>query len=226
VIGNTFYGVPNVNTSGNGFAPTSITAGSTTLNVVEGDHITLTTKSSTNQLIITADGQTLTTDDTVTKTQTTNIIAGANGITTSQTGTNTLTIRNNVSVYNKLYGDTNPVAGFASATSISSTFKILGTGASYSAPVTGRQAGISTVMVSQDPTHGDYIQLLNTGVLGLNNGTSVITGTAGNLQPSDIINTINSQQLVLTSRIGATTTNPGLQPGLVISAMMYFLSAH
>ena len=225
VIGNTFYGVPNLNTAGNGFAPTSITAGSTTLNVVQGDHITLTTKSTTNQLTITADGQTLTTDDVVTKTQTTNIIAGANGITTSQTGTNTLTIQNNVSVYNKLYGDTNPLAGFSSATSIASTFKILGTGASYSGAA-GRQAGISTVLVSQDATHGDYIQLLNTGVLGLNNGTSVITGTAGNLQPSDIINTVNSQQLVLTTAVGATTTNPGLQPGLVISAMMYFLSAH
>ena len=111
------------------------------------------------------------------------------------------------------------------ATSIASTFKILGTGASYSGTA-GRQAGISTVMVSQDATHGDYIQLLNNGVLGLNNGTSVITGTAGNLQPSDIINTVNSQQLVLTSASGAITTNPGLQPGLVISALMYFLSAH
>lgn len=225
IIGNTFYGVPNTNIAGNGFAPTSISSGSTTLNVVQGDHITLTTKSTTNQLTITADGQTLTTDDVVTKTQTTNIIAGANGITTSQTGTNTLTIQNNVSVYNKLYGDTNPLAGFSSATSIASTFKILGTGASYSGAA-GRQAGISTILVSQDPTHGDYIQLLNNGVLGLNNGTSVITGTAGNLQPSDIINTVNSQQLVLTSATGAITTNPGLQPGLVISAMMYFLSAH
>jgi hypothetical protein len=225
IVGNTFYGFPNTNTIGNGSAPTSISSGSTTLNVVQGDHITLTTKSTTNQLTITADGQTLTTDDAVTKTQTTNIIAGANGITTSQTGTNTLTIRNNVSVYNKLYGDTNPVAGFSSATSIASTFKILGTGASYSGTA-GRQAGISTILVSQDATHGDYIQLLNTGVLGLNNGTSVITGTAGNLQPSDIINTVNSQQLVLTSASGAITTNPGLQPGLVISALMYFLSAH
>ena len=80
--------------------------------------------------------------------------------------------------------------------------------------------------MSQDATHGDYVQLLNTGVLGLNNGTAVITGTAGNLQPSDIIDAANSQQLVLTSAVGATTTNPGLQPGLVISAMMYFLSAH
>ena len=225
VIGNTFYGPPNTNTAGNGFAPTSIISGSTTLNVVQGDHITLTTKSTTNQLTITADGQTFITDDAVTKTQTTNIIAGANGITTSQTGTNTLTIQNNVSVYNKLYGDTNPLAGFSSATSIASTFKILGTGASYSGAA-GRQAGISTNIVSQDATHGDYIQLLNTGVLGLNNGTAVITGTAGNLQPSDIINTVNSQQLVLTTAVGATTTNPGLQPGLVISAMMYFLSAH
>jgi len=225
VVGTTFYGAPSTNTAGNGFAPTSILSGSTTLNVIQGDHITLTTKSSTNQLTITADGQTLTTDDAVTKTQTTNIIAGANGITTSQTGTNTLTILNNVSVYNKLYGDTNPAAGFTLATSIASTFKILGTGASYSGTA-GRQSGISTILVSQDATHGDYIQLLNTGVLGLNNGTSVITGTAGNLQPSDIINTVNSQQLVLTSAVGAVTTNPGLQPGLVISALMYFLSAH
>ena len=225
IVGDTFYGPPSTITIGNGFAPTSISSGSTTLNIVQGDHITLTTKSTTNQLTITADGQTLTTDDAVTKTQTTNIIAGANGITTSQTGTNTLTIRNNVSVYNKLYGDTNPDAGFSSATSIASTFKILGTGASYSGAA-GRPAGISTVMVSQDATHGDYIQLLNTGVLGLNNGTSVITGTAGTLQPSDIINTVNSQQLVLPSASGAITTNPGLQPGLVISALMYFLSAH
>ena len=200
--------------------------GSTTLNVFAGDHITLTTDSTKNRLTIINNGQTITTDDSTTKTQTTNIIAGANGISTSQSGSNTITITNNVSVYNKLYGDSNPVAGFASATSIASTFKILGTGASYSGPG-GRVPGISTQVISQDPTYGDYVQIVNTGVLGLYNGTSLTTGTAGNLQPSDIITAINSQQTVLTTIPGvAPTTNPGLQPGLTMAAMMFFMSAH
>jgi len=200
--------------------------GSTTLNVFAGDHITLTTDSTKNRLTIINNGQTITTDDSTTKTQTTNIIAGANGISTSQSGTNTITITNNVSVYNKLYGDSNPVAGFASATSIASTFQILGTGAGYTGPG-GRVPGISTQVVSRDPTYGDYVQIVNTGVLGLYNGTSLTTGTAGNLQPSDIITAINSQQTVLTTIPGvAPTTNPGLRPGLTMAAMMFFMSAH
>ena len=218
-------GITQVSVLGQNDINPAVSFGSTTLNVFAGDHITLTTDSTKNRLTIINNGQTLTTDDVVTKTQTTNIIAGANGITTSQTGTNTLTITNNVSVYNKLYGDTNPLAGYSSATSIASTFRILGTAASYSGPG-GRVPGISTQVVSQDPTYGDYVQIVNTGVLGLYNGTSLTTGTAGNIQPSDIINTINSQQTVLSSTIAAPTTNPGLQPGLTMAAMMFFMSAH